>query len=756
MVGTQNDQLAECFERLNSASFSPFELLSSRNLAEKLIELVLQGAPTGPPWLLAGLKALTASLARHDTSQVKVVVFGGGTGLSTIIGGDSRSLSWVEHPFHGLKEIFPQTTAIVCTTDDGGSTGELLKDFPLIGLGDIRHVMLSAIQQVRLQTDYGLSEPEARRAGADLFALFNHRFTKAPSRIEDLLGRGGLNLRRLPGGMAAGVMVLLRRLFADRRLAKALQRPHCLGNLLIASAIYGRVEEGVLEASPQAIRNGLREVTDLIGVAPDAVLPCTCTPSVLKMLYANGVMVTGENKSSIARRGVPIDQVLIDFSEAEPQVLPEVMDSIRGADIILFAPGSLYTSIAPIMQVPGLAQAVRDNSRAMKLLVANLWAQAGETDLAMDDPARRFHVSDLILAYHRNIPGGVCDLFSQILLLAMQEIPGNIIQSYAIEGKSPIYLDRVKVWNMGFLPIEASIFSREGLLDRKVRHDPAAFATAVKVLWAAKAYLDEKGQYGPQTLPAPGILPEVRARAEAPCWRYGRVMDLLGQLGIGELARIEDILWRHADIPVEHLAYLRGIVIVPRAEWARGQEWDNLYSFYDPADGMIKMRQDLLDGNRFEVAFLVALGQSLLGNYALRKEVRPLIHDGDPLGKIFHLTLRSEEERSCYFTGPELCRYLSLARMRQSLHDPAHFTRALNANEGFTPPGLLFGLSYAWYLDNRFVSHIEYKMAIAHAEVSDLVPEQVKSQARRREMIDFFRTVVFRQEGERFTRRDRD
>jgi uncharacterized cofD-like protein len=729
---SKDEQLAECLERLTSASFSPFELLTSRNLPEKLIELVLQGLPSGPPWLMAGLKTLTAALMAKDTAKVKVVVFGGGTGLSTIIGGDSRSLSWVEHPFQGLKEVFPQTTAIVCVTDDGGSTGELLKDLPLIGLGDIRHVMLSSVQEVRLRAEYGLTEVEARQVGAALFALFNHRFVKGPQSFDELLAHGRLNLRGLPEAMLVGVKRLLRRLFDDSRLTMVLQRPYCLGNLLIVSAIYGWVEEGVLEATPLAIR--------------DAVLPCTCTPSVLKMHYANGVMVTGESKSSSARRGVPIDQVLVDFSTAEPQVLPEVMDSIRRADVILFAPGSLYTSIAPIMQVPGLAQAVRENSGAMKLLVGNLWVQAGETDLVVDDPRRRFYASDLIAAYHRNIPGGVQGLFSQILLLAMQEIPGNIIQSYAIEGKSPIYLDRVKVWNMGFLPIEAAIFSRSGLLDRKVRHDPESFATAVKVLWAVKDHVDNSGQSSGQSLPPSLMVSKVRSTIEAPSRRYGRMMNLLGNLDARERERIAEILWRHADILVDHLAYLRGISIVRREDWARGQDWDNLYSFYDPSDGLVKIRQDLLDDSRFEVAFLVALGQSLLGDYALRKEVTSLDHDGESLGKVYHLTLRSESERSCYFTEPELARYLALARMRRSIRDRAHFTRVLNADEGFTPPGLLFGLTYAWYLDNRFASHIEYKMAIARAEASDLVPEQVKSQAQRQQLVDFFRTVVFRQE----------
>ncbi|MDD5760186.1 MAG: YvcK family protein [Desulfobulbaceae bacterium] len=746
MVTIKDEQLAECLQRLNSVCFSPFELLNSRNLPEKLIELVLQGAPDGPPWITSGLKSLAASMISKESAQVKVVVFGGGTGLSTIIGGDSRSLSWVEHPFHGLKEVFPHTTAIVCVTDDGGSTGELLKDLPLIGLGDIRHVMLSAIQKVRLREEYGLSDAEASQAGAALFALFNHRFVKAPQSFDELLTRGQLNLRGLPEIMLDGIKRLLRRLFDDRRLVVVMQRPHCLGNLLIASAIYAGVEDGALEASPQAIRDGLREVASLIGVAPDGVLPCTCTPSVLKMHYTNGVMVTGEDKSSAARRGVPIDQVLVDFSEAQPQILTEVVDSIGQADIILFAPGSLYTSIAPIMQVPGLAQAVRANTKAMKLLVGNLWVQAGETDLAIDDPGRRFYASDLITAYHRNIPGGVHGLFNQILLLAMQEIPGNILQSYAIEGKSPIYLDRVKVWNMGFLPIEAAIFSREGLRDRKVRHDPASFATAVKVLWAAKDHLEEKGRHGTKALPPPAVtVPRVGESAEVPSRRYARMRAMLSMIDTIDFERIMDILWRHADIPVEHLGHVRGITTVSRGDWVRGQAWDNLYSFYDPADGRIKIRQDLLGDRRFEVAFLVALGQSLLGDYALRKEVVPLCHEGEGLGKIYHLTLRPESGRRCYFTEAELVRYLSLARMCRSARNPSHFTRVVNGEEGFTPPGLLFGLTYAWYLDNRFASHIEYKMAIGRTAVSDLVPEQMKSQAQRQELIQFFREVVFRQ-----------
>ena len=115
---------------------------------------------------------------------------------------------------------------------------------------------------------------------------------------------------------------------------------------------------------------------------------------------------------------------------------------IENADILIMAPGSLYSSIIPVLQVPGIAEAVRKNNKALKLLISNLWVQAGETDQSISDPERKFHVSDMIRAYERNLPGGTQGLFDQILCLSLKDVPGSVIQNYAVEGKIPIYLDR--------------------------------------------------------------------------------------------------------------------------------------------------------------------------------------------------------------------------------------------------------------------------------------------------------------------------
>jgi len=210
------------------------------------------------------------------------------------------------------------------------------------------------------------------------------------------------------------------------------------------------------------------------------------------------------------------------------------------------------------------------------------------------------------------------------------------------------------------------------------------------------------------------------------------------------MSRVIEIIWNHPDIRLDHLQHVRGVSLVEPACWKRCQQWDNVFSFYDPLDQRIKIRQDQTeDLNRFEMAFLVALGQSLLGNYAKDKDMSDVIDEGVKVGYTYRLTVVEPEELESFFDYSTLNTYLQLARMCPSAKIDRLYTRVVNAGEGFTPPGLLFGLFYAWYLDNRFAPNIEYKMSIMKNEMSDLIPEQVRIVDRRRRLIRFFRDNVF-------------
>ena len=82
---------------------------------------------------------------RRARNRLRVVCLGGGTGLSMILRGLKRTAS---------------VTAVVTTTDDGGSSGRLRRDFGMPAPGDVRHC-LSA-----------LAEDESL-----VGRLFQHRFT---------------------------------------------------------------------------------------------------------------------------------------------------------------------------------------------------------------------------------------------------------------------------------------------------------------------------------------------------------------------------------------------------------------------------------------------------------------------------------------------------------------------------------------------------------------------------------------------------
>src|SRR2546423_2092782 len=94
-----------------------------------------------------------------DTSPLRVVAIGGGTGLSSVLHG----LKHYAHPADPARAV--DLTAIVTVTDDGGSSGRLRREFDVLPPGDIRNCMvalsedsalLSRLFQYRFATGRGL------------------------------------------------------------------------------------------------------------------------------------------------------------------------------------------------------------------------------------------------------------------------------------------------------------------------------------------------------------------------------------------------------------------------------------------------------------------------------------------------------------------------------------------------------------------------------------------------------------------------
>ena len=75
-------------------------------------------------------------------SPLRVVAIGGGTGLSTLLRGLRRHVSFPDWAVPVPSEI-SDLAAIVTVTDDGGSSGRLRKDFNMLPPGDLRNCMVA-------------------------------------------------------------------------------------------------------------------------------------------------------------------------------------------------------------------------------------------------------------------------------------------------------------------------------------------------------------------------------------------------------------------------------------------------------------------------------------------------------------------------------------------------------------------------------------------------------------------------------------
>ena len=88
----------------------------------------------------------------------------------------------------------------------------------------------------------------------------------------------------------------------------------------------------------------------------------------------DGTIVSGESK--IPYSGKKIKRVFLTPKRIKP--LPETIQAIQDADLIIIGPGSLYTSILPNLLVPQIGDAVC-RAKAKKVYICNLMTQAGET-----------------------------------------------------------------------------------------------------------------------------------------------------------------------------------------------------------------------------------------------------------------------------------------------------------------------------------------------------------------------------------------
>ncbi len=298
----------------------------------------------------------------------KVVIIGGGTGLSVLL--------------RGLKQFPVDITAIVTVADDGGSSGRLRDELNIPPPGDIRNV-LAALSDV---------EPLVEE-------LFQHRFNK------------GNNLTG-----------------------------HSLGNLILAA----------MTTITGDFVHAIKEMSTVLNVR-GKVLPAANMSVILNAEMEDGTIVSGESK--IPFSGKKIKRVFLSPQNIEP--LPETIEVIRKADLIVIGPGSLYTSILPNLLVPKIGEEVC-KAKAKKVYICNVMTQAGET--------LNFSASDHVKALYDHMK---CT-FINTILVNEEEIPDHIKLLYEEELAKPVHYDIEALKTLGLEVITDKIVCYDNSV---IRHD---------------------------------------------------------------------------------------------------------------------------------------------------------------------------------------------------------------------------------------------------------------------------------------------
>ena len=88
------------------------------------------------------------------------------------------------------------------------------------------------------------------------------------------------------------------------------------------------------------------------------VLPVTTADVQLEAEFENGASVIGESKIFYCKKKEDCRITKVRLIPEHPRALPEAVEAIREADMIILGPGSLYTSIIPNLLVDGIVEAI--------------------------------------------------------------------------------------------------------------------------------------------------------------------------------------------------------------------------------------------------------------------------------------------------------------------------------------------------------------------------------------------------------------
>jgi uncharacterized cofD-like protein len=238
---------------------------------------------------------------------------------------------------------------------------------------------------------------------------------------------------------------------------------HSLGNLLLLaiSELCGD------------FRVAVEQMNHLLAIR-GKVLPVTTEAITLTGETRDGRKVRGELE--ISRHGRNLQGIWLEPEGAKP--LPDVLEAVDEADLIVLGPGSLFTSVIPNLLLPAFAEKLRA-SPVPKVYICNLMTQPEETE-GMD------------IVEHLRWVTAALGAVPDYIAVNSDPLPDDLVASYQLEGAAPLYLDRhqrKKIEQMGCAVLDLRMIQ---VIDSKLlRHN--SFKLAEMLLRLCRN-LEEKSQ----------------------------------------------------------------------------------------------------------------------------------------------------------------------------------------------------------------------------------------------------------------------
>lgn len=241
----------------------------------------------------------------------------------------------------------------------------------------------------------------------------------------------------------------------DFRFDRGELKGHSLGNLLLLA---------VTEMSGD-FSKAVEKMNHLLSIR-GRVLPVTTEGITLMGKTHDDLTVKGE--LSISEHGRELSEIWLEPHDAKP--LPDVLSAVDDADVILLGPGSLFTSVIPNILMKDFADKLRD-SNVPSIYICNLMTQPEET--------QGFSITN-----HLEWVSAALGKCPDYIITNSAAIPEDVVERYAKEGATPLYLDseqKMKIHKMGCEFVEADIMSvfDSAKEKRVLRHDSQKLASVI-------------------------------------------------------------------------------------------------------------------------------------------------------------------------------------------------------------------------------------------------------------------------------------